>query len=373
MIDKIFISLLTGLVFVGVYHYDRHIREQGHPGLVSELIDYTGLASFKEPPAETRRSVSESFTLDIFSPGRLPEKVAAAHESRLELARKRRDILDQISGLDFDIFEEGRVYARAILAERARFFERFPDFESAGFAILAARNEPDPALRRQRYQELEDHLFGLLGTVTGDPAADTRRVRRLFETVQAMLAEIPDVVVAGCEDMDLAECVENAEDREAALREMIDTIVAGGNLALAFDFTELLFAEYEYFNAKYARESNRLRPNPLEIPSLFKDLVQGLDRTTVEGNKTTGISHRDLRDEHAMMTAFRDLDAARMKELNESKMRLRHQNDRFKAARESLQDRTRDIQNTRQNLQGSPRDIIRQQRELMQRLKDRQK
>ena len=273
-----YVYLIVLFLMVGFFSYNQYLVNKGELSLVSQIIDFAGIAEYskKEPSVEIIKKQSQVRLQNRL--GELSKFHKEIQEKRIELIRKRREILTKIKEVNGRLEEEAATFAEIIDKEREAFLDEFPELEKFHKEIVEFKNISDEDLRIKKYQEIKDALLTSL-------AEKSVRARRsdVF-TFEYNLATIEKIVV-GQNENDVAYCggfeecldkyvkdiesyfkkvhIKNAERENAKLEELTD-------------ITSLLENEYDLLSENFESSEVYLQKNNQKIESELKDLSEQL-------------------------------------------------------------------------------------------------
>lgn len=146
-------------ILAGTVAYDRYLTEKGEVGPIGHLIDFAGLARYKEEPRVRVKVISESFRLEMRSNLlRLSEKHRALQEKRNQLIRNREAVLGKMEHINGNLEKEAMEYANILNAEKKKFEKQFPEIMQLGQSLMKNYKEMDLDLRKEKYHQIRREL-----------------------------------------------------------------------------------------------------------------------------------------------------------------------------------------------------------------------
>ena len=314
-----YVYLIVLFLLVGFFSYNQYLVNKGELSLVSQIIDFAGIAEYskKAPSVETIRKQSQVRLQNRL--GELSKFHKEIQEKRAELIYKRREILKKIKEVNEHLEEEASTFAEIIDKEREAFLNEFPELEKFHKEIVEFKNINDQDLRIKKYQEIKEELLGSIAEKSvRTRRSDAVRLENNLTTIERIVVGQEENDVGYCGGFE--ECLNRyVKDIESYFKKVSSKNVERENAKLEelMDITNLLESEYDLLSENFESSEGYLQKNNQKIESELKDLSEQLVDITEGEFRDLMDLYEELREEQDMALSNLEISLVRFRDAEE--------------------------------------------------------
>ncbi len=319
MAGQPYVYLIVLFLMVGFFSYNQYLINKGELSLVGQIIDFAGIADYskKEPSVEIVRKQSQVRLQNKL--GELKKFHKEIQEKRIELIRKRGEILKQIKEVNGHLQEEAATFAEIIEKEREAFLNEFPELDKFQKDIVEFKNISDQDLRAKKYQEIKEELLASIAEKSGRiRRADAVRLENNLSTIEKIAVGQEKNDIAYCGGFE--ECLNRyVTDIDSYFKEIFSKNIEREKAKLEelSEITDLLGNEYDLLIETFESSEGYLQENNQKIESELKDLSEQLVDITEGEFRDLMNLYAELKEEQDMVLENLEISLVRFKQAEE--------------------------------------------------------
>ena len=283
MIDKA--ALLTLIIFVltGIYSYDQYAKKHGGISPVRKIVDLAGLGRYNEPEVSSSTVTHQTIHYNLKdSLARLKEKYHEIENQKIKLIQEHKTILKKIIENNNQVEVYANELAKILNEERQEFIQRYPQLRHYSEEVRKIKEEPNPHLRRQKFEALEKQYIQALKSLSATLNLPAENIS--YEDTNGMASpqrQKMTVIIDQCADVEA--CLgEKIDEMNGTLTREADRLIIRPHEEVhkVMGSAQKLRSDYLTTIENYETEEHRLTKKDQEVRNKLNTMVEQLTQIT---------------------------------------------------------------------------------------------